>query len=104
MIPNCLGYTSDINVYKENRDILYNALTSYGYDVIKPEGAFYIFMKALGNDAIEFCEYAKKYELLLVPSDSFGCKGYVRISYCVSQEMIKKSLNSFKKLIDNYKE
>ncbi len=104
MVPNCLGYTSDINIYKENRDILYNSLTEYGYDVVKPEGAFYIFMKALDEDANKFCEYAKKYELLLVPSDSFGCGGYVRISYCVSQEMIKRSLNSFKKLIDDYKE
>lgn len=103
MVPYCLGYTSDINIYKENRDILYNSLTEYGYDVIKPEGAFYIFMKALDEDANKFCEFAKKYELLLVPSDSFGCGGYVRISYCVSQEMIKRSLNSFKRLIDDYK-
>ena len=103
MIPNCLGYTSDLNIYKENRDILYNTLTSYGYEIIKPEGAFYIFMKALEKDANKFCEYAKKYELLLVPSDSFGCSGYVRISYCVSQEMIKRSLNSFEKLINDYK-
>ncbi len=104
MIPHCLGYTSNIDIYKENRDILYNALISYGYDVIKPEGAFYIFMKSLDNDANKFCEFAKKYELLLVPSDSFGCPGYVRLSYCVSQEMIKKSLNSFEKLIKDYKE
>lgn len=104
MIPQCLGYTSDINIYKENRDILYNNLTSYGYEIIKPEGAFYIFMKSLDNDANKFCEYAKKYELLLVPSDSFGVEGYVRISYCVSQNMIKKSLSSFKKLINDYKE
>ena len=60
-------------------------------------------MKALEKDANKFCEYAKKYELLLVPSDSFGCSGYVRISYCVSQEMIKRSLNSFEKLINDYK-
>ena len=104
MIPSCLGYTSDINVYKENRDILYNALTSYGYEVILPEGAFYIFMKSLENDANTFCEKAKEYELLLVPSDSFGVNGYVRISYCVSKETILNSLDSFKKLIDSYKE
>ncbi len=104
MIPNCIGTTANLNVYKENRDILYNTLTSYGYSVIKPEGAFYIFMKALGDNTIKFCEQAKKYELLLVPSDSFGCSGYVRISYCVSQKMIINSLQAFKKLIDNYKE
>ena len=104
LLPYCLGKTSDISIYKENRDILHSKLTSYGYDVIKPEGAFYIFMKALEDDAIKFCERAKKYELLLVPSDSFGCPGYVRISYCVSQEMIKRSLPSFEKLIKEYKE
>lgn len=103
MIPYCLGKTSDLNVYKENKEILYNALIQYGYEVIKPEGAFYIFMKALGNSSYEFCEQAKKYELLLVPSDSFGYEGYVRISYCVSKQTIINSLDSFKKLIDNYK-
>lgn len=103
MIPYCLGKTSDLNVYKENKEILYNALIQYGYEVIKPEGAFYIFMKALGNSSYEFCEQAKKYELLLVPSDSFGYEGYVRISYCVSKQTIINSLDSFKKLIDSYK-
>ena len=103
MIPYCLGKTSDLNVYKENKEILYNALIQYGYEVIKPEGAFYIFMKALGNSSYEFCEQAKKYELLLVPSDSFGYEGYVRMSYCVSKQTIINSLDSFKKLIDHYK-
>lgn len=103
MIPYCLGKTSDLNVYKENKEILYNALIQYGYEVITPEGAFYIFMKALGNSSYEFCEQAKKYELLLVPSDSFGYEGYVRISYCVSKQTIINSLDSFKKLIDSYK-
>lgn len=103
MIPYCLGKTSDLNVYKENKEILYNALIQYGYEVVKPEGAFYIFMKALGNSSYEFCEQAKKYELLLVPSDSFGYEGYVRISYCVSKQTIINSLDSFKKLIDSYK-
>ncbi len=104
MIPNCLGVTSNLNIYKENRELLYNALTSFGYEVVKPEGAFYIFMKALGNSSYEFCEKAKQYELLLVPSDSFGCTGYVRISYCVSPKTVKNSLDSFKKLIESYKE
>ena len=103
MVPKCLGYTSDINIYKENRDILYNELTSYGYDVVKPEGAFYLFIKSLDEDSYAFSEFAKKYELLLVPSDSFGVKGYIRISYCVSKEQIVNSLPSFKKLIQDYK-
>lgn len=103
LIPSCLGLTSDLKVYEENRNILYKELTSYGYDVIKPEGAFYLFVKALDEDAVKFSEYAKKYELLLVPSDSFGCGGYLRISYCVSKKQIVNSLPAFKKLIEEYK-
>lgn len=103
MVPKCLGYTSDLSVYKTNRDILYTCLKEYGYDVIKPDGAFYLFVKALGSDANEMVERAKKYELLLVSSDSFGYPGYIRISYCVSTKQIKASLLAFKKLIEDYK-
>lgn len=103
MIPYVLGYTSNIEDYKENKEVLYNELVKYGYEVINPEGAFYMFVKALGNNSIEFCERAKKYELLLVPSDSFGVSGYVRISYCVSKQTIINSLPSFKKLASEYK-
>lgn len=103
MIPNCLGYTSDIEIYKENRNILSKALTEYGYEVINPDGAFYLFVKSIGEDAKAFCEYAKKYELLLVPSDSFGCGGYIRISYCVSKEQILNALPAFKKLIEDFR-
>ena len=103
MIPYVLGYTSNIEDYKENKEILYNELVKYGYEVINPEGAFYMFVKALGNNSLEFCERAKKYELLLVPSDSFGVSGYVRISYCVSKQTIINSLPSFKKLASEYK-
>lgn len=102
-IINCLGSTSDINVYKTNRDLLYNTLTEYGYNCVKPDGAFYLFVKAPIADANEFCLKARDYELLLVPSDSFGCSGYVRISYCVSTDMIKRSLPAFKELIKNYR-
>ena len=104
MIPYVLGYTSNIDAYEENKEILYNELVKCGYEVINPEGAFYMFVKALGNNSIEFCEKAKKYELLLVPSDSFGVSGYVRISYCVSKQTIIDSLPSFKKLASEYKE
>jgi len=103
MIPYVLGYTSNIKDYKENKEILYNELIKYGYEVINPAGAFYMFVKAFGNSSIEFCENAKKYELLLVPSDSFGVSGYVRISYCVSKETIINSLPAFKKLASEYK-
>lgn len=102
MIPNCLGITSDLQMYKQNRDLLYTSLVNYGYKVIKPEGAFYLFVQALEEDAYKFCEKAKKYELLLVPSDSFGCSGYVRISYCVAIQTIKNALPAFKKLIEEY--
>ncbi len=102
-VKECLGLTSDIEVYKKNRDILYKALTEYGYSCAKPDGAFYLFMKSPEGDANAFCERAKKYELLLVPSDSFGYDGFVRISYCVSTEQIEKSLPAFKALMEEYK-
>lgn len=103
VIPYCLGSYADFSVYKNNRDTLYNALVEYGYEVVKPRGAFYIFMKSLEKDAVKFCERAKKYEILLVPGDAFGYPGYVRISYCVSLRTILDSLPGFKKLIEEYK-
>ena len=103
VIKECVGKTSDISVYRKNRDLLYNALSEYGYDCVHPDGAFYLFVKSLEDDANAFCIKARDYELLLVPSDSFGCSGYVRLSYCVSTEMIEKSLPAFEKLIKSYK-
>ena len=102
-VAECLGLTGDISAYEKNRNILYNSLTEYGYTAAKPDGAFYLFIKSPEADANAFCEKAKKYELLLVPGDDFGFPGYVRISYCVSTEMIEKSLPSFKKLIEEYR-
>ncbi len=98
----CLGKSSDVNVYRENRDLLCGALTSYGYDCIPPEGAFYLFVKSPEADAKAFCERAKKYELLLVPSDSFGVEGYVRVSYCVERSVIERSLPAFERLVKEY--
>lgn len=102
-IAECLNDTADISVYEKNRSILYNALTDIGYTVIKPDGAFYMFVKSLEEDANKFYERAKKFELLLVPADSFGCEGFVRISYCVDTELIEKSLPAFKALYEDYK-
>ncbi len=99
----CLGVTSDLNVYRTNRDILYKALTSYGYEAVYPAGAFYMFVKSPEPDAKAFSKRAMEHELLLVPSDSFGLTGYVRISYCVSTDMIRRSLPAFKALIEEYK-
>ncbi|MDE7330468.1 MAG: pyridoxal phosphate-dependent aminotransferase [Clostridia bacterium] len=103
LIKKVYAVTSDILIYKSNRDVLYSALTEYGFEVVKPDGAFYMFVKSPVSDANEFCERAKKYELLFVAGDDFGCKGYVRVSYCVSPDMIKRALPAFKKLAESYK-
>lgn len=102
MIPHILGKVSDLSVYAENRRLLYTALTDIGYEAVKPDGAFYLFVRSPEEDAKAFCERAKKYELLLVPSDSFGCEGYVRISYCVRTEQIKRSIPAFRALWESY--
>ena len=102
-IAECLDDTADISIYERNRKILYDALTEIGYTVIKPDGAFYMFVKSLEEDANKFYERAKKFELLLVPSDSFGCEGFVRISYCVDTELIERSIPAFKALYEDYK-
>ena len=102
LIPACLGKTSDLSVYQTNRDLLLEALTAYGFRVVSPDGAFYLFVKAPEADATAFAERAKGMELLLVPSDDFGCPGFVRISYCVSTEQIKRSLPAFKHLAESY--
>ena len=102
-VAECTDVLPDVSAYKENRDLLFGALTDYGYEAVPPDGAFYLFVKSPEPDAYAFCERAKKYELLLVPSDDFGCEGYVRISYCVTAEQIEKSLPAFKALIEEYK-
>ena len=93
----CDGLTADLSVYKRNRDLLYNGLTECGFTCVYPDGAFYLFMKAVG-DGVEFCEKAKKHELLLVNGADFGADGWVRIAYCVQTERIEKALPLFKKL------
>lgn len=103
MIPEILGCHSDFNVYIKNRDLLYKSLTEIGYEVVKPVGAFYLFMKALDSDANEFAKEAIKYNLVIVPSDTFGIKGYVRIAYCVSHETVINSIEAFRKLYERYK-
>ncbi|VBB09507.1 aminotransferases class-i pyridoxal-phosphate attachment site [Lucifera butyrica] len=102
VVGRCIGQTSDIETYKRNRDLLYDGLRTIGYRCVKPQGAFYLFLKALEPDAAAFCEMGKKYDLLMVPGDSFGCPGYVRLSYCVDGEMIRRSLTAFQKLWNEY--
>lgn len=99
----CDGETADVSVYKENRDLLYNSLTAMGYECVYPDGAFYLFMKTPTKNAKEFSDRACKHDLLVVPADSFGVEGYVRISYCVSTDMIKRALPKFEELIKEYK-
>lgn len=101
-IAQCLNDTADVSVYEKNRNLLYNALTDMGYTVIKPDGAFYMFVKSLEEDANAFYERAKKFDLLIVPSDSFGVPGFVRISYCVDTSLIERSLPAFKALYEDY--
>lgn len=103
-IGECVDEVSDVSIYDKNRRLLVETLSSYGYKTARPDGAFYLFMKALEPDAYAFCERAKKYELLLVPSDDFGFPGYVRIAYCVTTEQIERALPSFKKLYEDYEE
>ena len=102
ILPACIGQTGDVGEYKKNRDILYEGLTEIGYECFKPQGAFYLFVKSPIPDSEAFCEQAKEEHLLLVPADGFGCPGYVRISYCVDTEMIKRALPAFGRLYQRY--
>ena len=102
VIMKCVDEKTDLEIYDTNRKLLYNALTSYGFECVKPAGAFYIFLKTPILDDKEFCDQAKKFNLLFIPGSSFACPGYVRIAYCVSEAMLKKSLEAFKKLAEVY--
>lgn len=103
VVLQCLGQLSDVNLYDANRKLLYNGLKDMGYECVYPSGAFYLFVKSPEPNANAFSEKAKKLNLLIVPADSFGCPGYVRISYCVDPDMIRRSFAAFQTLIDQYK-
>ena len=102
MVVKCLSEQTDISYYDRNREALYNGLLDCGFSCIKPEGAFYLFVKSPVENEKEFCEAAKKYNILIVPGSSFGCPGYVRMAYCVSYETIVNSLPKFKELAKEY--
>lgn len=102
LIKKVYNVTSDISIYKRNRDKLYSALTEYGFEVAKPDGAFYMFVKSPEKSAVDFCERAKKYEILIVPGNDFGCGGYARVSYCVAPEMLDRAIPAFEKLAESY--
>ena len=99
VIARCVHLRPDLEAYDKNRKALRDGLTALGYEVANPDGAFYLFVKAPGGDAVAFSEKAKQKDLLLVPGDGFGCPGYFRLCYCVSLEMIQKSLPIFAELI-----
>ena len=103
VIVDCIDEPSDVEAYARNRCALTDALAEYGYTYVEPDGAFYLWVKALEPDANAFCERAKKYELLAVPSDSFGMPGWFRLGYCVSHETIVNSLPAWKKLAEEYR-
>ena len=102
VIARCIDAKVNVEAYKENRDLLYDNLTKYGYDCVKPDGAFYLFVKALEEDAYAFYEKAKKHEILVVPCDDFGVSGYVRIAYCTDKSKVEGALPAFKALADEY--
>ena len=103
VIARCIDAKVNIEAYRENRDLLYNNLTAYGYECVKPDGAFYLFVKALEDDAYAFYERAKAHEILVVPCDDFGVKGYVRIAYCTSHDTVVGALPAFEALAKEYK-
>ena len=96
-VAKVIDQTADLNVYETNMNLLYDALTGIGFDVVRPGGTFYIFPKALEDDAVAFCMKAKEYDLILVPSDSFGVPGYFRMAYCIDTEKVKRSIPVFEK-------
>ena len=103
VVQKCLNAKINLEAYKKNRDLLYESLSSFGFDCVKPDGAFYLFVKSPDVSATAFYEKAKEQEILVVPCDDFGVEGYVRIAYCVSYERIKNSLSGFEKLAKEYK-
>lgn len=102
VIMRCVDAEVDLAAYDKNRNLLYNGLKDCGFECIKPEGAFYLFVKSPVPDEKEFCEVCKKYNVLVVPGSSFACPGYVRIAYCVSYNQIERSLPAFKKVAEEY--
>ena len=102
LVAKCINEKTDISYYDRNRETLYHGLREYGFECIKPQGAFYLFVKSPAADEKEFCAAAKKYNLLLVPGSSFACPGYVRLAYCVAYETIVNSLPKFRELAGEY--
>lgn len=103
LLPKVIGKVSDVSIYDRNRRLLIDTFTKYGLETVKPDGAFYLFIKSPSGDSTEFCERAKRFEILIVPSDDFGAPGYARLAYCVKTEEIERALPAFKALAESYK-
>ena len=99
-VAETIDMTADLSVYETNMKILYRELTDLGFTCTKPGGTFYIFPKALEEDAVSFCNKALKYDLILVPSDSFGCPGFFRMAYCIDTEKVERSLPALRKFVE----
>jgi aspartate aminotransferase len=100
-VAEVLGLTSDLSVYETNMNIIYDTLVDLGFSVVRPGGTFYIFPKALEADAQAFCQKAMKYDLVLVPGDSFGCAGYFRMAYCIETEKVKRAMGALRKFVES---
>ena len=98
-VADCCDLTADLSVYERNMNVLYDELTALGFEMVRPGGTFYMFPRALEPDAIAFCQKAKKYDLILVPSDSFGVPGFFRIAYCIDEEKVVRSLDAFRRFV-----
>lgn len=102
-VAKVVDETADMKVYETNMKLLYQALTDLGFSCVRPGGTFYIFPKALEEDAVAFCKKALQYDLILVPSDSFGVKGYFRMAYCIDTEKVERSLEALRRFVkENY--
>lgn len=102
VVGKSTGETADLSVYQENKDILYKGLIDAGYTCVEPGGTFYAFPRSLEPDAVAFCERAKKFELVLVPGDGFGCPGHFRIAFCQPKEKVARSIEKFRALAESY--
>lgn len=99
-VAEVLDVTADLSVYEKNMNLIYDALMDLGFTCVRPGGTFYIFPKALEEDAVAFCNKALKYDLVLVPSDSFGCPGYFRMAYCIDTEKVERSLKALRTFVE----
>ncbi len=104
VVARCIKAQPDLAVYRENRDVLYTGLTKAGYECVHPDGAFYLMVKAPDGDTERFFERAKKHEVLVVPAETFGAPGYVRLSYCVDPDMVRRSIPLFEMIMESYRQ